>query len=1104
MVLGVITLSAFLFWTAVAVAATYLGGMLLAPAQPEIESEEEIESAQSRKWLPHTSQQEGLARPRAYGKNLHHGNIIAKWTDVEDDREILYLCLDHGDGPTKGVATGVISDENFSLDGTPAFNILLDNYIDTWYPTAANAKDDDVTTYVGFTGTEADNHNIKGRFEEIVEFDSTTIDRVSYRRYWSIKGQNIHTGYEKVYLYYGAAWHLINTKNMTSQGSDADTIIVDAGGPWEGVTKVKIEVELSAAGFYLIPNHKNYGTITYKLYELQAWKLSDMEIFHNDQPVHTFKNVSIQSRPGTMNQTCMTGFEKPKLESVKNIKLAYNEPVIITTPNDFFEDIEFTLLWSDGLRKYSKEGDRRVTNSHFKVRIREHPAGGWSTLFDSYIGSDSLEPLFKKYVVNTLDPGYVVKGKQYDLEFTNNSAAKNRVINGLGLRSVREVINIPFTKPGRALVGIKAIATSQLSGRIDVKVIREDRIINTWNGVEWELKYSKNRAWVDWDILTLPAIDGDGSGENPYVIVRYDGIDPQYLDLDFFFAWAQFCDEDVLSGYGVETEHRCDCNTIVDESTDVFSLAHKIAKIGRANLYWVGHQLTGWIDDAVTTPIDLVTMDSMMHKTWKNGWAVEEELAGIVEVFYQDEKQGYERTSADWASAGTEGYKNPVTLEGIGIKTRGVAIHYAHYLLERTRLIRNTNKFRVHKDGFRYKLGDTIRLQSRIANWGKAFRVVSSTADTITVDRDASAEINPTDALHIRTYDTVLKTVVTDTYVVDSVAGKVITITVNWDVTPVKGNLVATGITKLRRIIKKTDTTDNFFDVEVETYDTDLFDADDLDPNNPNVEYVWAGTVVNLSDPVTRRELSEFVLPLISPKSDEIPKPSNYLFQDNDPGAGYISWSKADADDDIEIVYQGVSYAITPDDTNDEFVYWTPEYPTVFLTTNLAATAMAPGCWMIQINEDGEALPAFGQWIIDTRTIKDKATSDDAYTYIAGKLGLIYGTLYVCAQVTSFLATGRSVRLQCSAIFEGLTADNTVPIQVRRINAVGAPNAVYFIQGTESLTLLEDHVIQAAFDVIDEPVAGVEYHYALLARKGLDVGSINAMNRTFSVTELKK
>lgn len=778
----------FLFLhVAVPAGLAYLGGRLLAP-EPESEISGK-EGSQSRSWNPHTTSREGIPRPRAYGKNMHHGNIVAKWTDVSGtDREILYMIVEYGDGPTKGIGAGL------------------------------------------------------------------------------------------VYL--------------------------------------------------------------------------------NDQPVGNYGGVTVIERLGTMDQTCMAGFEKTKLEYVINNEMMYDVPITFTTPNDFFDDIEFTFLFPNGLLHYHKDGSMHTEPCRIQVHIRERPAGGWVTIFDDHIVGvlhGGTDPIFKLKVVSTL--GYNVEyGKQYDIKFTKKTAVKENHINNVFIKSIREVVDTPFTRPGKALIGIKAVATNQLSGSIDVKVIREDRLINVFNGSTWSIEYSRNRAWVVWDILTQPII----SGSDPYTIERYEGVDPTLLDLSFFYTWAQFCSTQVLDGDG-GTEDRIACDLIVDFQTDIFSLAHEIAQVGRAYLYWQGHTLTGWIDTTVTTPIDLVTMNTMMANTWKNVWATKKELAGGIEVFYQDSRLGYERTPAIFTNENAGLHTSIVGIEGIGITTRGTAIHCANHALERNRLIRNINTFRMHKDAFRYKLGQVVRIQCKVANWGHGYRVVDSTAtNKVTLDRNVVNEISIGDLLYLRAYDSVAKVVRIDVYTVESAAANVVTIEETWIITPAKGNNIAVGVAgaiKLRRIIKMQPTADNFFDATVETYNPTLFAADELDPDNPDKNYIWPEPARPITGPITRAEVTDLIAQLLPPQPNiEIPWPANLTWTGDDVDT--VTWSRTDADEPISFRYEGTTYEITPDNTTDKFIYWDPEYNTVFRTTNLASVALDTDHWLMCVNKDGVAFPA--------------------------------------------------------------------------------------------------------------------------------------------------
>ena len=950
---------AWWFATTVAIAygMTYLGGVLFGTDVPETEAGPAADS-QSRMWYPHTTQQEGIARPRAYGRNLHHGNIVAKWCDVVDDREVLYLMIEHGDGPTKGVVYN---------DGVP-------------------------------------------------------------------------------------------------------------------------------------------------------------EIYLNDQPVTNFTNVEVQERLGTLNQTCMTGFEKTKLGYPQDTQLIKDTPIIVTTPNDHFDDIEYTIMFPLGLLKYQKDGDRKTSVCQIKVRIREHPDGGWTTIFNAGISASSTEAVFKLYKVNTLSPGYVSRGTQYDVEFTNLTGPGNRHVNDVYLRSFREVVDVAFTRPGKALIGIRAVATEALSGRLDVKVVREDKLIRVWNGSVWTIEYSRNRAWVAWDALTQPVISGDGNGGGPFTIESYEGCDPAHLDLEFFYQWAEFCSVQVPDGYG-GTEDRIACDTILDFQTDVWKFVNEIANVGRAHLYWQGHFLTGWIDKAETTITDLVTMDNVMARSWKNAWTEKDALAGKVEVFFQDSRQGYERTSAPLPNESAGRYTKIISIEGIGITTRGTAIHLANHALKRNQLIRNVNKFRQYKDAFRYHLGDVIRLQNRIPDWGVGYRVIESTAaNKVTLDRTCTADYG--DTLYVRSYDTVLKIVVTDDYVVDSVVDKVVTITTNWDVTPTKNNLCAigpAGSIKLRRITEIQSSVTNFFDVTVETYDSALFTADDLVPDNPDQNYIWSQPANPLIRPVTRAEVAEMIHQLVPPQVDaDAPVTSNCTWTGS--GGDTVTWSKTDATEPIIFRYKGTSYEITPDSTTDEFIYWDPEFTTTFRHTNDAAVAVALGKWYMCRNVDGVAYPtvpfssvhagvlqagtitaSLGQLAnlvvttgkiadlaVETLKIKDDAVTVPASAWTAGNI--VCFAAWTTVQTLEFTTTGAPL-----VVSFALTGAPGTGMRLHCRLRRDTTDLVSF----GPVALWPDTFQPITFDKADEPGAGT-YTYTVQCKEAVGGNYSNVANRILHIIETKK
>jgi len=108
---------------------------------------------------------------------------------------------------------------------------------------------------------------------------------------------------------------------------------------------------------------------------------------------------------------------------------------------------------------------------------------------------------------------------------------------------------------------------------------------------------------------------------------------------------------------------------------------------------------------------------------------------------------------------------------------------------------------------------------------------------------------------------------------------------------------------------------------------------------------------------VTRQDVTDLISQLVPPQPDiDMPVTSNLTWSGNDVDT--VSWEKTDEADDITFRYRGVTYSITPDSTTDEFIYWNPSYSTVFLTTNLASTALEAGNWLMCVNTAGVAHPA--------------------------------------------------------------------------------------------------------------------------------------------------
>lgn len=689
-------------------------------------------------------------------------------------------------------------------------------------------------------------------------------------------------------------------------------------------------------------------------------------VYIEDQPIGNFPTVTVQECLGTMSQTCMTGFEKDKIEYSYNRDLTEAEGwVTFSLTNNFIDDIETTIAFPNGLIQYRKDGSTEQRYVGFQIQVSEAGLGSWTTIYNDSIIGQQLTTKYENIKFSEHAPsGFAFEhGKAYDIRYKRTAPdAEERKVDACIIKSVRVVIDTAFRRPGRALLGLTAIATNTLSGDMDVKCVRKGRVINVYDGTNWNIEWSQNRAWVTFDVLTLPVISGTGTDEDPYVIERYDGLDPSNIDIAFFYEWAEFCDDAVSDGKG-STHARFVCNYNVDRKTNIMSLAFMFAQVARAKLFWEGTTLTGWLDKAVTSEVDLVTCDNMMARSWKNSYTQPSELAGTINVYYKDEDDGYERTFYPYADADSGSYTRAIDVESTGETRWAAVVRDAVFRLDRNRLIRNVNEFRMHKDAMRYSLGNVLRIQSRVPNWGRNYRVNSVVAATKTITFDRSVEASVGDLLYVRAFS---GDVVVNSYTVASVSGSSVVVSESIIPVPVKDDIAAiasssgTCTTVLRRIIKIGQSVNNFYDITVETYTTDLFTHDSLDPSKPNALAAWPSPVKSrgLQEKVVNwQNIIDLVSTVLPPQPDiEVPWLSNVDW--DVVSGGTLTWTATDADDDITFRYRGTTYAITADSTTDSYVYWDSNYTTIFRTTNDLNTAIASGNWVVAVLKDGVVYPA--------------------------------------------------------------------------------------------------------------------------------------------------
>ena len=104
----------FLVQTAITVAIGFLVGYVFGKVfGVDAPEDKGGETGQSYSWKPRTTAREGVPIPVAYGTNMHHGNMVSKWTAVSGEQlasyeEVLYCKVALFEGVSKGIDTGQV------------------------------------------------------------------------------------------------------------------------------------------------------------------------------------------------------------------------------------------------------------------------------------------------------------------------------------------------------------------------------------------------------------------------------------------------------------------------------------------------------------------------------------------------------------------------------------------------------------------------------------------------------------------------------------------------------------------------------------------------------------------------------------------------------------------------------------------------------------------------------------------------------------------------------------------------------------------------------------------------------------------------------------
>lgn len=291
------------------------------------------------------------------------------------------------------------------------------------------------------------------------------------------------------------------------------------------------------------------------------------------------------------------------------------------------------------------------------------------------------------------------------------------------LGSIREIIYDDFVYPNMVLLGVRALATDQLSGSG----------VNVTATVDWG---ENNPSKVVQRMMTNDLFGG--------------GIDSAIMDQPKFDEWEDFCDTLVSDGDGGFINQGT-FDGVFDSTDNLWAQIAKVGAIARGAVVRTGLNYSVIIDKP-SVAVQVFTVGNILQDSFKESWLALDSRANSIDLAYNDASDFYTRkpltVQDETAIASGDPIRKAPMLDALGITSAAQAFHEGNYRLQSTKLLKRTIEFDVPVEAMTCSMGDRITVQHDVPQWGQGGKIVSASDTThIKLDRQVTLTVGITYSL---------------------------------------------------------------------------------------------------------------------------------------------------------------------------------------------------------------------------------------------------------------------------------------------------------------------------------------------------------------------
>lgn len=397
--------------------------------------------------------------------------------------------------------------------------------------------------------------------------------------------------------------------------------------------------------------------------------------------------------------------------------------------------ISFYLLNSSQVRYVSIDGQREImrksstkTISGFYVDGSKMPwTPGTYTItvtndmVSGRITSSKATAVRRDFRVDYLPRGaYSVRIRVVARQYPVSSTRAASRVWWTGLSSI---VYDDFTYPGIGLVGVKALATDQLSGSPSITFLKTRSTVPVYNPTtkKYESKDATNPAWAAYDYIHR-GLDLYGDLSTIYV----DGAPAELIMYDKFADWAAWCDKKDLH-----------INIEINEAGDLLETVNsEIAAIGHGRVVLFGIKFGCTYDAPVDYPVQMFTMGNIISGSFEEEFSQTSDRANAVEITFTNADKDYERDTitvygADYDK--TDAYNQTTAITVNGITDYKQAYRYGKFQLACNQRLIRICKFKASIDAIACTVGDVISIAHDVPEWACSGHITAVDGDTVTL-----------------------------------------------------------------------------------------------------------------------------------------------------------------------------------------------------------------------------------------------------------------------------------------------------------------------------------------------------------------------------------